>query len=271
MPRQGNAVFSSPGTTLICNPSWPPWISSSSITAQIKNLTAGIPEHETRITLAERLLGEKIAELRETIRLRREQGFAAAQQVVQSDKGKAAMDELRRVVGDMETHERTLLDRRVANSAASLWRTILTLAVATLIALGSMIALYFHVRGSQRVLNEQGEWFRVTLESIGDAVIATDARGRVTFMNPVAEVLCGWGQADAVGLALESVFQIVREGSRDPVESPVQKVLRQGAVVGLANHTILIARDGTERPIDDSGCPDQATGRIDRWGCPRLP
>ena len=90
-----------------------------------------------------------------------------------------------------------------------------------------MIALYFHVRGSQRVLNEQGEWFRVTLESIGDALIATDARGRVTFMNPVAEVLCGWEQADAVGLALESVFQIVREGSRDPVESPVQKVLRQ--------------------------------------------
>ena len=165
------------------------------------------------------------------------------------------MDELRRVVGDMETHERTLLDRRVANSAASLWRTILTLAVATLIALGSIIALYFHVRGSQRVLNEQGEWFRVTLESIGDAVIATDARGRVTFMNPVAEVLCGWEQADAVGLALESVFQIVREGSRDPVESPVQKVLRQGALVGLANHTILIARDGTERPIDDSGAP----------------
>jgi PAS domain S-box-containing protein len=118
-----------------------------------------------------------------------------------------------------------------------------------------MIFFFLHLRRSARVLNEQREWFRVTLQSIGDAVIATDAQGRVTFMNPVAEELCGWKLSDAAGLLLESVFVIAREGTKDPVENPVQKVLRKGAVVGLANHTSLIARGGEEIPIDDSGAP----------------
>jgi PAS domain S-box-containing protein len=104
-------------------------------------------------------------------------------------------------------------------------------------------------------LYAQRERFHVTLSSIGDAVIATDDRGVVTFMNRVAEELTGWPLADASGRPLEEVFKIVNEYSREPVESPVAKVLREGKVVGLANHTSLIARDGSERPIDDSGAP----------------
>jgi two-component system, cell cycle sensor histidine kinase and response regulator CckA len=94
-----------------------------------------------------------------------------------------------------------------------------------------------------------------TIRSIGDAVIATDKEGRLTFMNPVAEKMTGWSQAEALGKALEEVFVIVNERTRQSVESPVTKVLREGIVVGLANHTILIGREGTERPIDDSGAP----------------
>ncbi len=107
------------------------------------------------------------------------------------------------------------------------------------------------------------EWCRVTLSSIGDAVITTDVGGRVTFLNSVAETLTGWGHAEAAGLPLETVFDIVNQTSRQRVESPSVRALRDGVVVGLANHTVLIARDGSERPIDDSAAPirDEA-GRV---------
>jgi len=100
-----------------------------------------------------------------------------------------------------------------------------------------------------------GEWLRVTLGSIGDAVITTDLEGCVTFLNPVAEALTGWTLADATGEVLEKVFRIINEDSRHTVENPAVRALREGIVVGLANHTLLIARDGTERPIDDSASP----------------
>ncbi len=118
-------------------------------------------------------------------------------------------------------------------------------------------------RRAQERLRVQQEWLRVTLASIGDAVIATDTEGRITFLNPVAEALTGWPQAEAQGQPLEAVFAILHEQNRQPVESPVGKVLREGAVVGLGNHTVLTARDGTERPIDDSAAPIRdAAGRL---------
>ena len=104
-------------------------------------------------------------------------------------------------------------------------------------------------------LREQSDWLRVTLASIGDAVISTDADGKVTFMNGVAEQLTGWTQADALGRPLTDIFHIVNEQTRQPVENPALRALRDGTIVGLANHTVLIARDGTERPIDDSAAP----------------
>jgi PAS domain S-box-containing protein len=91
--------------------------------------------------------------------------------------------------------------------------------------------------------------------AIGDAVIATDNQARVTFVNPVAEALTGWPLADAVGRPLAEVFRTVNEQTRQPVEDPAAKVLRLGTVVGLANHTALLARDGRETPIDDCGAP----------------
>ena len=97
------------------------------------------------------------------------------------------------------------------------------------------------------------ERFRVTLYSIGDAVIATDAEGQVEFMNPVAEQLTGWKFTEARGRPSDHVFKIINEYTGRTVESPVARVLREGKAVGLANHTLLIARDGSERPIDDSG------------------
>jgi PAS domain S-box-containing protein len=108
---------------------------------------------------------------------------------------------------------------------------------------------------SQRAADEQREWLNVTLASIGDAVIATDMNGDVTFMNGVAEKLTGWTAAEAGGMPLADVFRIIDESTRQPRESPVDKVRREGTVVGLANHTVLLGRDGRDVAIDDSGAP----------------
>ena len=107
------------------------------------------------------------------------------------------------------------------------------------------------------------ERLRVTLASIGDAVIVTDEKGLVSSLNSVAESLTGWKTEAARGKPLEQVFRIVNEETRHGVEDPCSKVLRTGAVVGLANHTLLISKDGSERPIDDSAAPiSDESGKI---------
>ena len=108
--------------------------------------------------------------------------------------------------------------------------------------------------GKKRV-TEQREVFRVTLRSIGDAVLTTDTAGRITYINEIAESLTGWSHAEALGQPLERVFKIINEVTRKPVENPATRALREGVVVGLANHTVLIKKDGSECPIDDSAAP----------------
>jgi PAS domain S-box-containing protein len=102
------------------------------------------------------------------------------------------------------------------------------------------------------VLHEQRDWLRVTLSSIGDAVITTDAEGRITFLNPVAESLTGWRLQDAVGQPLDSVIRLLNEESRRPVEIPTVQALGEGRTGKLASHSLLVAKDGTERSISDS-------------------
>ncbi len=108
---------------------------------------------------------------------------------------------------------------------------------------------------SERALREHEQYLETLLRSLGDAVIATDTSGRVRHMNPVAEGLIGWSLDEALGRPLVEVFNIINEGTRMPVENPVARVLREGRVVGLANHTALVHRDGEERSIADSAAP----------------
>jgi len=115
------------------------------------------------------------------------------------------------------------------------------------------MALYKHTM--QRKLKESEQWLATTLKSIGDAVIATDTGKLITFMNPVAEALTGWKQEEAIGKPLKNVFKIINEKTGKQADDPVAKVLREGVIVGLANHTVLVAKDGTKRSVDDSGAP----------------
>lgn len=127
--------------------------------------------------------------------------------------------------------------------------------IAYLLTCAIIIGFCEAVLTARRRAEMRRETLQVTLASMGDAVIATDADGRVTSLNPVAVALTGWTQEEAAGRPLAEVFRIVNERTRQPVENPVKKVLAWGKIVGLANHTTLIAKDGSERPIDDSAAP----------------
>jgi PAS domain S-box-containing protein len=108
---------------------------------------------------------------------------------------------------------------------------------------------------AEEKLRRSEESLSATLYSIGDAVLATDEHGRVTRINPVAQQLTGWSEREAVGRPLAEVFNIINEQTRARAPNPIERVLAEGVVVGLANHSALISRDGTERPIADSGAP----------------
>jgi PAS domain S-box-containing protein len=104
-------------------------------------------------------------------------------------------------------------------------------------------------------LREQQEWLRVTLGSIGDAVLATDPAGRVAFLNTAAQSLTGWTQQEAEGQLLETVLPLIHEETRRSLEHPLAQVIGEGVIANVGDHAVLVARDGTERPIDDSAAP----------------
>jgi PAS domain S-box-containing protein len=108
---------------------------------------------------------------------------------------------------------------------------------------------------TEEALRASKEWLSITLRSIGDAVIATDNSAIITLINPVAQALTGWSEKDAIGKPLKDVFNIFNEETGKQAEVPTDRIIREGVVVGLANHTSLLARDGTKRSIDDSGAP----------------
>ncbi len=127
--------------------------------------------------------------------------------------------------------------------------------IATLVLLITMSLLFLQRRRMNHALRGVNENLRVTLNSIGDGVITTDGRGYLTAMNPIAERLTGWTEKDAIGRAISEVFVIHNSLSGQAAENPVLRVLSEGTIVGLANHTVLTAKDGTVRQIADSGAP----------------
>ncbi|MHC1781310.1 MAG: PAS domain S-box protein [Anaerolineaceae bacterium] len=152
----------------------------------------------------------------------------------------------------------------VQSEAVHLARFVILLVVFAALFSSALIMVVFNRREQQFYKNLYEaeiarlaalEETRTILYSIGDGVIATDDHGRVTHFNPIAEELTGWKEAEASGRDLSDVFPIINEETRETVDNPVHRVLREGTIVGLANHTLLIKRDGTENPIADSGAP----------------
>jgi PAS domain S-box-containing protein len=172
------------------------------------------------------------------------------------------MDQIRARAAHIEQQEqRSVQAAERALQRASMQRDTVFLVVAfvNLVFIGWAYRKIRHetiARSNSLIqIERQKDLLNVTLLSIGDAVIITDVQGRIVLMNKVAEELTGWPLNEAKSMPCESIFQIINEESRQVVESPVIKVLREGVIVGIANHTLLVRRDGNEIPIDDSGAP----------------
>jgi len=241
---------------------------------RLRALTIDNPPQTAHVLKLEQLTAERLAVLQQGVdRFQAEpdksRALALSRQYLLQGEGKRVMDLVRDEVYGMQQLERALLVRREAAARANTRTTLVSTVVGLglgLVLVAIVIALVArNLDARQRtadVLHAERERFRTTLTSIGDAVVVTDAQGRVTLLNPVAQVLTGWG-GEALGEPLETVFRIVNEATRDTAENPVSKVIRLGTTVGLTNHTVLIAKDGTELPIDDSGAPIRdARGRI---------
>lgn len=211
-----------------------------------------------------KLTDQKLAEIRETVELQKHGDTDAALRIVDSDAGIRIMDSIRDGIGRMANRQQLQLqEARRAAYIYTIIRSIVFFVVAflNLAFLGwTYRKIVAEMTGRDVAAIEarrQKDLLAVTLSSIGDAVIVCDTTGQITFLNKVAERLTGWSAAESIGQPCASVFRIINESSRAVVESPVDKVLRLGSIVGLANHTLLIRKDGTEVPIDDSGAPIQ--------------
>ena len=161
------------------------------------------------------------------------------------------------LVAKMDASE-ILADARYRSGMIVLIMAVLVLLAAASTSLGYRLrqaSVYHRLYLTEKEKVAIQEELRTTLYSIGDAVISTDIDGTVKLMNPIAERLTGWREHEARGKPLESVFHIISEESRAQAENPVRRVLGEGIVVGLANHTVLISRDGREIPIADAGAP----------------
>ena len=221
------------------------------------------------LSAIQELAEAKLAELKLSVATRRAQGFEAAATIVRKGSGNETMNQLREQIGRLQEQQEMALQ---AESAEADQATKARTAAFTLAGLANLLFIAWayariarEIRRREAALAEamkqraeaqrQKELLAVTLASIGDCVIVTDKIGRITFMNSVAENLTGWTFNDARLRPVSDVFKIVNEFTRKPVEDPVAKVLNTGVIVGLANHTLLIRKDSTEVPIDDSGAP----------------
>ena len=223
---------------------------------------AGVGIAPRDLDAIEKIGRAKLDELAETVTARQQRGLDAALAIVHGGEGKETMDQLRDMITRLQNAQETALAAEtISATEATHARTMAFIAVGFLNLVFLMWAyqrIASAMQQRQAALTEaqrQKNLLAVTLASIGDCVIVTDGTGRITFMNPVAESITGWTLAEAHMRPAADVFKIVNEFSREPVISPVDKVIKHGVIVGLANHTILICKNGREVPIDDSGAP----------------
>ncbi|MBI1751383.1 MAG: PAS domain S-box protein [Acidobacteria bacterium] len=231
------------------------------------------------------LIEAKWMEMSDVLALRRKGRLAAAQAVVRKGEGRRLMEAIHVEMGAFTRAEALALTQNEASSRMLMNRLFIIMALVSIFVLLAAISLVdaFRRRARRRMkeaihletshlletqeetnrrmmeahatLQESEEKLAVTLNSIGDAVIATDAEARIKLMNPVAERLTGWALGDALGRHVDEVFQIINQETRHPAVAPVMDTLAHGTIQGLANHTLLIARNGTECAIADSCAP----------------
>jgi PAS domain S-box-containing protein len=229
---------------------------------RLTQLTTDDPQERAQVAQLRDLAQAKLSELAQTISLYQSGHPEQAKALVKSDQGFILMNNIRTLVGEMgqeqASHEAT---RSLAYQKSIKITNVCVYAASVIAVLGLILLCYSILRQIElrerhaRRMEEREEWFRVTLTSLGDAVMATDAEGMVTFLNPIAEELMGLGIESVKGRPIGEVFRIFNETTHEPVENPIKKVLETGRIVGLANHTVLQKTDGAMIPIEDSAAP----------------
>jgi PAS domain S-box-containing protein len=246
---------------------------ASDLIEEVARFTADNPRQQARVQDLKAATSARFDILNLNKEIYDSQGFEAARKAIQTNRGREQMLALRGVIDAMIKEETDLLDVRSQQTKSAYYTTIVADILTTimgLIAVGAFVrVLRKHLAAKATAaaeLWEEREQFHTTLASIGDAVITTDTASRVVFINAVAESLTGWTASEARGIQLATVMNILNEYTREPALNPVDRVLREGVTVGLANHTVLLRKGGGEIPIDDSAAPirDQA-GKV--TGC----
>jgi PAS domain S-box-containing protein len=228
----------------------------------LAELTSDNPRQQSAVADLRGLVRTKLDELASTIALYRSGQQDEARKLVLSDAGLVTMDKIRAVIEVMQDEESSLEAMRSAAYRKNILLTTACIYLTTALAVIGLILLAYYIlremslreRHAQE-MRAREEWFRVTLTSIGDGVIATDQNGNVTFLNPIAEELTGITTASASGRNILEIFPIFNETTMAPVDNPVAKVIEHDRPMGLANHTVLRKPDGTLTPIDDSAAP----------------
>jgi PAS domain S-box-containing protein len=225
-------------------------------------ITSDNPEQQAGIAKLRDLVHLKLNELADTIDLYQAGKADEAKAIVMSDRGLLLMRAIRKQIDEMQQVEAKLEADRETTYRRSIYTAVIAVYTATVLAILGMITLAYYILRERRVreghaqeLRDREEWYRVTLMSVGDGVIATDGHGMVTFLNPIAESLIGISLAEAKGRDVLDIFPIFNEFSGKKAENPVAKVMNLGIVVGLANHTVLQHTGGYRTPIEDSAAP----------------
>lgn len=228
----------------------------------LATLVADNPQEVSNLAALETLLARRVDTLEKHVSVFEHQGSAAVKAEIDREDGTRTMQAIRTLIQRMDSTEVGLLSQRTAQLARSREQMLVMLLAALALAVGILTTLFLAIRRgmltrarAEQQLRVSEENLSITLDSIGDAVMTTDAQGRITRLNAVAEQLTGWHQADAIDHPIADVFHIINQKTRQPALIPVDETLAQGVVHGLANDTVLIARDGSERPIADSCAP----------------
>jgi PAS domain S-box-containing protein len=221
----------------------------------LRRLTADDLAQQRRMDDLEPMVATRLARLENAISQRKSLGFDVTREAALTTEGEKLNHRLSGLLTEIEAAEQGLLEQRETEygADAAMLRQIM---VAGFAASAIILLLAFLALRREAVRREQSEHrLAIIVNSIGDAVIATDEAGRVTHMNPVAEQLTGWSAREAAGRPFADVFRITHQKTRQPEPDPVARVLAERVQIGLANHTVLVARDGSERPIADSAAP----------------
>jgi len=229
---------------------------------QLSQLVADNPDELANVARLRLLAKQKLNELSTVLQLDQSGNSDAARSLVLTNRGLFTMEKIRALIDEMQRQETTLNAEQTASYRHSVRVTVACVYLASALAgIGLVLLAYFILREMNlrerhaAQIRQREEWFRVTLTSLGDAVIATDEHGDVTFINPVAERLTGRSFAQVNRKPITDVFPIFNEITHQTVDNPVKKVMEVGRVVGLANHTVLQHTNGSLIPIEDSAAP----------------